>query len=512
MKDRVEKLEEESADDPSKDPNKIPSPCKNLSAKAKSYKIELTWTDPEDRTIESGDTTTIVKWGSTRIVKKIGSAPESPEDGSMILTSTVRNQYQTTPFIDESVSPGVTYYYTAYACSIDGVYNLEESPSVSAEPTSYKVMTVVIDLRDSNPETCGHYEDDAIDMVYGKSDEANSLWQEFFRYKPCLFKDGQVVGYLNPNDYSKFDDGSDADITSGDAGDVMIEFPRRGVVINKSEKIITISMTDDQDNPAFTYYAHTRGIDRKDHFYLGVYLASEKSGTLRSISGQTATHNKTVLGFRKRSQANGAGYEQMTWYQWVYLQVMYCLQFRGNLNSQKQVGVGYASGTQGGNSPKSGLLDKNGLIYGSSLNTEPMKLFGLENVWGVYGTYVDGIGCYTYEKGNGLLVATDNFNPNMNGYTLYEISIASTTSKYFSNIVGTSELAFYPISFGGSSTTYFCDIGNQYPHTNRYSVGLSGGSNHNGCGMFSMYSMYAQDHDNKETVMNDNTSGRLSYY
>lgn len=484
-----------------------PSSVTNLTIKRSQKTAALTWTDPEDFTID--DTPCV--WVRTVLIRKSGSAPQSIHDGTEVAVITERNKHTETPWVDGILALDVTYYYAAYVVSTDGLIS-DLSNIVSIMIPTSKTMTVVLDLNDSNPETCGSYADAATNMPSGKTEEAISAWQEFFGYRPCLFKDGKVVGYLNPNDYTKFEDGNPADITSGDGGDVMVEFPRRGLKISKSGKIITISMTDDQDNPAFTYYAHTRGTDRKDYFYLGVYLAYEKSGTLRSISGQTPTHNKTVLGFRKRSQANGAGYEQMTWYQWVYLQVMYCLQFRGNLNSQEQVGVGYASGTQGYNRPKSGLLDKNGLIYGSSLNTEPMKLFGLENVWGVYGVYVDGIGCNIYENGKGLLIATDNFNPDMDGYVLYGISVASTTSKYFSNIVGTSELAFYPISFGGSSTTYFCDIGNQHPHTNRYSVGLGGGSNHNDCGMFSMYSMYDQDHDNKETVMNDKTSGRLSYY
>ena len=50
----------------------------------------------------------------------------------------------------------------------------------------------------------------------------------------CLFKDGGVVvGYLNPNNYAQFEDGSAADITSGTDGDVMVEFPKMYIKISR---------------------------------------------------------------------------------------------------------------------------------------------------------------------------------------------------------------------------------------------------------------------------------------
>ena len=80
---------------------------------------------------------------------------------------------------------------------------------------AYQTYGVSIDLSNA-----------AVGMVAGSPD-----WYKmsiFNKIKPCLFKNGAVVGYLNPDNFAQFEDGSVADITSGDAGDVMIEIPKTG--------------------------------------------------------------------------------------------------------------------------------------------------------------------------------------------------------------------------------------------------------------------------------------------
>lgn len=450
----------------SSDPNKKPLPCRNLTARSKSYKIELTWTDPEDNVIEDGDTITTVKWGSTRIVKKVGSAPESPDDGTMILTSTVRNQYKETPFIDENLTLGTTYYYKAYSCSIDGVYNLDESPVASASPSVHKVMTVVIDLNDSNPKTCGHYEDDAIGMNSGT--EANEDWREFFEYKPCILKDGKVTRYLNPNDYNYDTDGNSVDITSGATGDVMVEFPRRGIKISKYGKVLTVSMTDDPDNPEFTYYAHTRGENRRDYFYVGAYgscyLDDDETKGIYSLSGHPPTFGQDIQygnylrEYLKENRIDG--YDLMTFYQLVYIQAMYCLQYCGKLNYNEEVGVGcYREGSGSYTTPDNGFCDTKGLTFGSKNPSDVTKLFGLEALTPhKLGCFIEGL---FIDTDLNIYTATDNFNDNANGY-LKQGRLDQENDGFISDVHGTSELGFLPLEFTGSATTYFCDEGGVY--------------------------------------------------
>lgn len=421
-------------------------PCKSISAKEKDKAVHLTWEDPDS----PEDTTLYSEWASTRIVRKEGGFPVDGNDGVIVVTSTTKNEYKDTAYVDSGLINGTTYYYRAFTCSVDSVYNLTDIVQDSATPRPFKVMTVQIDLNDSNPKTCGSYIGDALDMPSGKTSEATTAWQEFFGYRPCLFKDGQVVGYLNPKNYSKFENGDPADITSGDAGDVMVEFPRRGIKISKSGKIVTISMSENPEDEDFTYYAHNRGDAKKEYFYLGAYIGSWAYGTekLRSLSNESPGDGKTIGEYREYSHMNGDGYEQMTWWQWIYLQIMYVLQFKGNLNSQSTIGVGcgyhmaYAS---------TGKLDTKGLFYGTSDEFELVKAFGIECLWG-NSVFLEGL---MMDSNYNIYIATDNFNDDHKNYS--KINNVEPVDGFIDDIYGTAELGFLPISTEGSGTTYFCD-------------------------------------------------------
>ena len=58
-----------------------PNPATNLTAKGKNAKVELKWTDPDDR-VEVG---TNVGWSYERIVRKTSSYPIGPNDGTVVV-------------------------------------------------------------------------------------------------------------------------------------------------------------------------------------------------------------------------------------------------------------------------------------------------------------------------------------------------------------------------------------------------------------------------------------------
>ena len=77
--------------------------------------IQITWTDPENEYSQPSGAL-IGEWMFTRLVRKIGSAPVNANDGELIVESAVKNQYQTTPYIDSSnIALGTTYYYAVFA-------------------------------------------------------------------------------------------------------------------------------------------------------------------------------------------------------------------------------------------------------------------------------------------------------------------------------------------------------------------------------------------------------------
>ena len=581
----------------------------NASITAGHARVMLTWTDPENLVIEGA---TLAKWAGTLVVRKEGSAPTSKNDGTLVIDSTSKNAYASTPFVDNGLTDGVTYYYRFFpyttgstyttgtvldatpdrtavaipttdsqltydgtyqtpvftnydstkmtksgdegatnagdyatvftlgddykwsdntlapksvAWSIakaagsitlskdsisldttttsdtvtvsrlgDGAISVESSDTsvvtvslsgdtitvtevdegsatitVSvAEGTNYlatsqtisavvqfaRTMTVHIDLSDSNPDTCCTYADDAIGMTPGSDD-----WDEFFGHYPVMFKNGVEGKKLQSTDFTKHEDGTSADITSGSEGDVMIAFPRRGLKMSKSGNIITISMTNILDDTSFEFMAHKRGSTLKDKFYLGAYKGSEVSSKLRSLSGKTCANNKTIGAFRTLAQANGApngsggsGYDQSGWYQLIYRQCMYILKYK-SLNSQSKIGRGFVDGNSAQKS--TGGTETKGMDWGETTGKDHMKLFGLEDSWGNVYEWIDG---YFFDSKRNIKTATENFNDTGSNYTARGVSgYANVSSGYMNNCVGDTHSGFTPTSTSGSETTYFCD-------------------------------------------------------
>ena len=271
---------------------------------------------------------------------------------------------------------------------------------------------------------------------------------------PCLFKNGAEVGKLNRNNFAQFEDGTSADITSGNAGDVMIAFPKLGYKITTSGNNMTVSMTDNPSAEGYCYLAHTRGTTVKDVFYLGAYKGYTSSSKLRSLSGKTPTVNTTIGNFRTQAQANGSGYDQSAFNQLIFRQCMYLLKYK-NLDSQTAVGYGYANGNSA--SISTGGTNTKGMDYGETTGKLQMKLFGLEDFWGNVWEFIDGI---FSDSSRNILTATENFNDTGSGYTNQGSSgFSSDSGGWISNVQGTSEMGFVIKGASGSETTYYCDYG-----------------------------------------------------
>ena len=427
----------------------IPLNVVNPSLSVGNGSITVLWSDPEDTTI---DGTVMAEWQGTKLVYKIGSYPTNVNDGTLAVDNQVKDQYKTTGFTINNLTNGETYYFALFPYSTDGAINTNEENRLSGSPQSYRVMTVVIDQSNSNPSTCITYADDAVGMTAG-----SSAWDSFFGHYPCLLKDGVEVGRLNPNDFTKFEDGTSADITSGSAGDVMIAFPKLGYKISTSGNIVTVSMTDNPNAEGYCYLAHTRGTTVKDVFYLGAYKGYVTSSKLRSLSGKTPTVNTTIGNFRTQAQANGSGYDQSAFNQLVFRQCMYLLKYK-NLDSQTAVGYGYANGNSA--SISTGGTNAKGMDYGETTGKLQMKLFGLEDFWGNVYEFIDGI---FSDSNRNILTATENFNDTGSGYTNQGASgFSSDTGGWMSKVQGTSEKGFVLKEAKGSATTYYADSANVY--------------------------------------------------
>lgn len=317
---------------------------------------------------------------------------------------------------------------------------------------AYKTYGVSIDLTNSDPATAVTYTDDAVGMVAGSSDWDNT---NIFRdIRPCMFKNGAVKAYLNPNDFTKYVDGTAADISTGAEGDVMIEIPKLGVKIATSGNTLTVQVTDDPNAEGFHYYAHTRTKEGdKDKLYIGAFLGYNASSKLRSLCSKQPTVNVTIGETRTLAQANGSGYDQIAFYQLTLLQCLFLIKYKSR-DSQTALGKGYVSDSSGETGVQTGGTIAKGMDYGETTGMQQMKFMGVEDFWGNFYYWIDGL---VSSSDYHALTATNNFNDTGSGYKDNGALGSSYIGGYMKAPQGTNELGFIIKQSGGSATTYFAD-------------------------------------------------------
>lgn len=127
--------------------------CTAFSASAGNAKVELTWTDPKDKYAtpegdisDTGDQL-VSEWDHTVLVRKTGSQPAGPNDGTVVVSSSVRNQYQSTGYTDTGLTNDTTYYYGVFAYNKDGVASAgafaNATPKAGTPVSSLAVGTLI---------------------------------------------------------------------------------------------------------------------------------------------------------------------------------------------------------------------------------------------------------------------------------------------------------------------------------------------------------------------------------
>lgn len=102
-------------------------PCTSLRAEAGNGSVTLYWNDPVDKyATPEGETAQnpqqlVSVWDHTTVVRKVGSQPANPNDGILVTSSGVRDQYLSTGYTDASLTNDTTYYYGVFAYNTTGV-------------------------------------------------------------------------------------------------------------------------------------------------------------------------------------------------------------------------------------------------------------------------------------------------------------------------------------------------------------------------------------------------------
>lgn len=536
--------------------NYPPGAAHNIAYTIHGPAVHISW-DDADESISTDSEGYTVKWYCAKLVRKVGSMPNNVDDGTVIVTSTVHDQYRATPYIDSSITTNTKYYYRVFTCSTDGIWNRECSDDswctvITGSSLAYRTATLTIDLSKSNPSSWATISGTGPISTTGKGSAAIAAWQDFFGYRACLFKDGKPVGYLKNDDFSTFTNGESADITSGKAGDVMIQFPRRGLRITHSGSILTIKFTEDPNDSNYDYFAHTRGTVNKDYFYLGAYLTYMYSDILDGSTpdSYSISHVWPAIGESyavgssggnlggallstgywmnvenqyKSAIRKGTGYGIIGWYQWIYIQCMYMMQFKGDATTKNLTSLSQGRFPTYKNADRvvpddfkrTGYCDKLGMVYADGWT---VKLFGLENVFGYGNTYFNNM---IIGSDNYIYTTTDDTITDTSKYTkiganpITPASSGASKKGYISNVIGTSNSGFFPKAVNGSDSTYLCDYaminsGNRVPCSSGHANTefLNGG----GLGMFSIVTISVRNSkQDSETSIVDLGVGRLMY-
>lgn len=337
------------------------------------------------------------------------------------------------------------------------------TPNIFTTPKERQLYGVKIDTNNSNPKAAVTYIEDSIGFTEAFCN--NGVWQmggwegkfPFNQIKPCLVKNGVVNYYLNPNDYTKKLDGGASDITSGNDGDVMVEFPK---IFWKFERIgsdLYIRYSDVKVDSGYKCLAHTVGSVEKDFIYLSAYKGYEVGGKLRSLSGKMPTVNKTISQFRSIAQANGSEYQQFSYYPMLMLQVLALIMGK-NRDTQTSLGRGWVDGNSGATS--TGVTNTEGLFYGETTGKKQMKFCGVEDFYGNVFDWVDGL----FSDSNWNIMIGDQmiFNDNGSGYVNHGRGASANLNGWVGDVQGGTETGFIVKTTNGSATTHYSDHGQLY--------------------------------------------------
>lgn len=419
-----------------------------------------------------------------KIVKKLGSEPVSESDGTLILDLKRKDfgKYKKNYLIDNDVDTtiGNTYYYKFFSYSNSEIINNNSENCVSITIKKNVLYGFRLDQSESDPDSMVTYIGDntgfkSAKMNFDTGEFDYGDWEDawFIRdLKPCMLKyDGTVDYYLDPNDYSKKEDGvNDSDIANVSyEGNAMIGIPKVYWKIDSvpDSNYIDFYISDVKIDDTYHCWAHInkKGVEI-DCIYMPIYEGYMDSySRLRSLSGCTGGGSYTISKLIAGALNNNTNED--IWYikcfsDYILIQIL--LMLIGKSTQTQRI---FGNGNVGTRARKSsGACDKNGLFFGFSNTSNSVKVFGMENWWSNIWDRIAGL-IYTdskfkvkltYDTSDGSSVT--DYNTDGTGYIeIPNSTFDGSSGNYIKSIKTYDELGvFIPSSLSGASaTTYFCD-------------------------------------------------------
>lgn len=322
---------------------------------------------------------------------------------SVTVTDGGANSYTKTSegSVDFTVSYGTWYITSTYSGNqrtATVVVDTMKIYQVNCKGLTYGIQ---IDTSVSDPAAAVTYIDDAVGFTpltrnpsSGACDYGSwqSIITDWLGVKPCLWSNGNRTTYLNPNNYALTTSGTTADITSGSAGDVMVEFSKKWYRFNKSGRYLTFEVSDyDRSNDGFVttaFLSENGSAQDRDYFYYGAYEGYNLSSRLRSLSGKTITPNVSYNDWITYASNNNAACTIETLYKRCYILGLLMLVCKSR-GIQAVVGSGRIASNS--SAIATGTMNAQGLFYGTSDTTKGVKVFGIENFWGNMHKWMAGL-------------------------------------------------------------------------------------------------------------------------
>ena len=463
--------------------------CKRLNIEYDlvNRKVKLKWIDPNDTINSYGQI--LSSWSGTIITCKENSYPENYDDGILVLNSKVRNQYGNAEFIydvPQNISDITTLKFRAFPYSTNDVYN-KDTRNCFDETFIYEFL---YDSKNSNtkgcitkPIGCMNENFTPAKMDYDKNKFDYGSWKNTFimdLVRPCMLynqnaKDaegnslcGQVMEYLDPEDYSKTIDGNSSHIADESCNanamaqwDISRLWFKIVEYLPKKYHCYVANKKVDNNYKNFLQYDCDGNI--KKYYYNAMFDACIINGVARSLSGKAPAVNATGDAQLAAAQANGKGYDASE-ERFIVARNILLMLMSETTDAQTAFGTGRQSGgsNQNYNQLASGQLNDKGGFHGDS-NNGCVKVFHSENPWGnvwkiLQGfILVNGVVCLKFTPNTNDGSTATAYNKTGSGYINTGITISGTSGGYISSIALAGDYAFVPTVVSGSSSTFIPD-------------------------------------------------------
>ena len=370
-----------------------------------------------------------------------------------------------------------------------------------------------IDGSESDPAAKVTYLEDAVGMTPAYMDYANSKFNygswagAFFMPRPCMVRQtGGVDYYLDPDDYTKKEDGTASDISDTSyAGNAMMEWGQNGKKIwykvvpdDGDETSASVYISDERLDPDYHAWSfiNNQGVE-VDHFYTPIYNGSVVDSVMRSMSGLAVTQSLAGGATGEINAAKGNNKDSnVCWFIEVLadrILINFLLILMGkSTDTQTVFGRGLDSGSQAAlTAYRTGALDASGMFFGYSDGSHGVKVFGMENWWGAQWRRLAGSILRSGDHRIKLTYGTEDgseaegYNTDGTGYISMGITPEGTNGGYISEM-NFNEFGMFGKTVSGSATTHYCD--GQWFNNGATCFELVGGTSTHGLHCGALYS------------------------